>query len=364
LCKNKRPFLINNIFEFAKYYYLWLMSHKILITGGAGYIGSHTVVELINAGYTPVIVDDFRNSKPFIIKRIEKITKQPILFHQVDCTDKEKMSLVFKAHSDLKGVIHFAAYKAVGESVEKPLMYYKNNINSLISVLELMEEYKISNFVFSSSCTVYGEPDTVEVSENTPIKKALSPYGDTKITGEKIIEFAVKSSSHLKAVLLRYFNPIGAHPSGLIGELPQGVPNNLLPYLTQTVMGKRKVLTVYGNNYNTKDGTCIRDYIHVVDLAKAHVKALEWLFKQNKPSVEIFNIGTGQGNTTLDVITSFEKVNHKKVNYQIGNRRPGDVEQIYANTQKANTILEWNNEYTLADALKHAWNWEQKLNNK
>jgi UDP-glucose 4-epimerase len=338
------------------------MSKKILVTGGAGYIGSHTVVELINAGYTPVIVDDFRNSKPFIIERLKEITNKPIIFHQVDCTDKERMSLIFKQHPDLIGVIHFAAYKAVGESVQKPLMYYKNNIDSLVVVLELMEEFNINNLVFSSSCTVYGEPNQPVVNENTPIKEAKSPYGETKIVCEKIIKHTINSNPNLKAVLLRYFNPIGAHPSAKIGELPQGVPNNLLPYLTQTANGIRKALTIFGGDYQTKDGTCIRDYIHVVDLAKAHVKALEWLEKQTDAVVEAFNIGTGKGSTTLEVVQTFEKVNHLKVNYEVGDRRAGDVEQIYANTTKAKNELNWTCFYTLADALKHQWAWEKNIN--
>ena len=337
------------------------MSKKILVTGGAGYIGSHTVVELINAGYTPIIVDDFRNSKPFIIERLKEITNHPIIFHQVDCTDKERMSLVFKQYSDLNGVIHFAAYKAVGESVKKPLKYYKNNLDSLIVVLELMEKFNINNLVFSSSCTVYGEPNIAVVDEHTPIQSATSPYGDTKIVSEKIIANTVKASDHLKGVLLRYFNPIGAHPSAKIGELPQGIPNNLLPYLTQTVNGIREALTIFGSDYNTKDGTCIRDYIHVVDLAKAHVKAINWLEKQTKPIVEPFNIGTGNGSTTLEVVKSFEKANGLKVNYKIGDRRAGDVEQIYANADKAKNELGWTCEYTLEDALKHAWAWEKNL---
>jgi len=338
------------------------MSKKILVTGGAGYIGSHTVVELINAGYTPIIVDDFRNSKPFIVERLKEITNQPIILHQVDCNDKERMSLVFEQHKDIEGVIHFAAYKAVGESVKKPLMYYKNNIGSLIVLLELMEEFKVNSLVFSSSCTVYGEPDSVVVDENTPIKEAESPYGETKIVSEKIIKHTVNANQHLKAILLRYFNPIGAHPSAKIGELPQGVPNNLLPYLTQTANGIRKELTIFGGDYNTKDGTCIRDYIHVVDLAQAHVKALSWLEKQTQPTVDAFNIGTGKGSTTLEVVNTFEKVNQIKVNYKIGDKRAGDVEQIYANASKAKNELNWSCNYTLADALKHQWAWEKNIN--
>ena len=337
------------------------MSKKILVTGGAGYIGSHTVVELINAGYTPIIVDDFRNSKPFIIDRLKEITGQDIIFHKTDCTNQQEMDWVFNQYPGLEGVIHFAAYKAVGESVDQPLMYYQNNIGSLMVLLQLMEKYKVSNLVFSSSCTVYGEPNIAVVDEHTPIQSATSPYGDTKIVSEKIITNTVKASDQLKGVLLRYFNPIGAHPSAKIGELPQGIPNNLLPYLTQTVNGIREALTIFGSDYNTKDGTCIRDYIHVVDLAKAHVKAINWLEKQTKPIVEPFNIGTGNGSTTLEVVKSFEKANGLKVNYKIGDRRAGDVEQIYANADKAKNELGWTCEYTLEDALKHAWAWEKNL---
>ncbi len=338
------------------------MSEKILVTGGTGYIGSHTVVELVNAGYTPIVVDDFRNSKPFILNRLKEITGKDIIFYKADCTNKLQMEKVFSQHPDIDGVIHFAAYKAVGESVKHPLMYYKNNLSSLIVVLQLMEKYQVKNLVFSSSCTVYGEPDSVVVDENTPIKEAESPYGETKIVSEKIIKHTVNASRQLKAVLLRYFNPIGAHPSANIGELPQGVPNNLLPYLTQTANGIRKELTIFGGDYNTKDGTCIRDYIHVVDLAQAHVKALNWLEKQTLPVVDAFNIGTGKGSTTLEVVKTFEKVNQIKVNYKIGDKRAGDVEQIYANANKAKNELDWMCNYTLADALKHQWAWEKNIN--
>lgn len=338
------------------------MSKKILVTGGTGYIGSHTVVELVNAGYTPIVVDDFRNSKPFILDRLKEITGKDIIFFKADCTNELQMDKVFNQHPDIDGVIHFAAYKAVGESVKQPLKYYKNNIGSLVVVLELMEKYQVKNLVFSSSCTVYGEPDSVVVDETTPIKEAESPYGETKIVSEKIIKHTVNASQHLKGVLLRYFNPIGAHPSAKIGELPQGVPNNLLPYLTQTANGIRKELTIFGGDYNTKDGTCIRDYIHVVDLAQAHVKALNWLEKQTLPVVDAFNIGTGKGSTTLEVVKTFEKVNQIKVNYKIGDKRAGDVEQIYANANKAKNELNWTCNYTLADALKHQWAWEKNIN--
>jgi len=333
---------------------------KILVTGGAGYIGSHTVVELITAGYTPIILDDFRNSKPFIIGQLKEITGQDVEVCQVDCNNKSAVESVFKAHPDILGVIHFAAYKAVGESVEQPLMYYKNNVNSLLVILEVMEQFKTKHLVFSSSCTVYGEPGKPVVTESTPIQSATSPYGDTKIVCEKVIDFTIQNSKS-NAALLRYFNPIGAHDSAKIGELPQGVPNNLLPYLTQTVNGIRDHLTIFGDDYNTADGTCIRDYIHVVDLAKAHVKAIDWLKLQDEGIVEPFNLGTGHGSSVLDIIHTFEEVNQVKVNYKIGQKRAGDVEQIYADPTKANTELKWQPQYSLGDALKHAWKWEKSL---
>tara|TARA_B100000809_G_C15104218_1_gene518096 strand:+ start:588 stop:1643 length:1056 start_codon:yes stop_codon:yes gene_type:complete len=336
------------------------MKKKILVTGGVGYIGSHTVIELVKAGFEPIIVDDFRNSKPFILDVLEEITNQSIKFYNVDCNDEVGMNQVFEENKDLEGVIHFAAYKAVGESVSQPLMYYKNNVGSLVTLLGLMEDHTIKNLVFSSSCTVYGEPDSPVVTENTMIQQASSPYGDTKIVCEKIIDHTVHASKSLQVVKLRYFNPIGAHPSAKLGELPQGIPNNLLPYLTQTVNGIREKLTVYGDDYeNTADGTCVRDYIHVVDLAKAHVKSLEWLNEKTEPIVEVFNLGTGRGSSVLEVINTFEKVNGKKVNYIIGPRREGDVEQIFADATKAKKVLGWECQFTLADSLKHSWEWEK-----
>jgi UDP-glucose 4-epimerase len=341
------------------------MGKKILVTGGAGYIGSHTVVELVAAGFSPIIVDDFRNSKPFILDRINALTDSVIPFYQIDCNDSGQMEKIFTDHPDLNGVIHFAAYKAVGESVNNPLMYYKNNVGSLVVLLELMEKHNVKNLVFSSSCTVYGEPDVPVVTEETELQRATSPYGETKLICEKIINHTHSTSDNLKAVLLRYFNPIGAHPSATLGELPQGVPNNLLPYLTQTVSGVRDVLTVFGDDYkNTVDGTCVRDYIHVVDLAKAHVKALEWLNKKAIPIVETFNLGTGNGSSVLEVITTFEKVNNEKVNYIVGPKRSGDVEQIYADASKAKSVLGWECEFTLGDSLKHSWEWEKSSSNK
>jgi len=337
------------------------MNNQIIVTGGAGYIGSHTVVELIAAGYEPIIIDDFRNSKDWILERIEEIAGKKVVCYPIDCSNEKAVLDVFNLHSDAVGVIHFAAYKAVGESVQKPLMYYQNNINSLCAVLNAMRETAIQHFVFSSSCTVYGQPEVTEVTEETPIQKATSPYGDTKITCEKIIQFVQGSGQPIQACLLRYFNPIGAHPSGKIGELPNGIPNNLVPFITQTAAGKREQLVINGCDYDTPDGTNIRDYIHVVDLAKAHVKSIEWLRKQTGSSCEAINLGTGKGTSVLEIIHTFEKVSGVKLNYKFGPRRAGDVEQIYANASKANKLLGWKCEYTIADALLHSWNWEKNL---
>jgi UDP-glucose 4-epimerase len=334
---------------------------EIIVTGGAGYIGSHTVVELVEAGYVPVIIDDFRNSQAWIIDRISEITGKPVIFHAVDCTNETALTDVFKKHSSAAGVIHFAAYKAVGESVQKPVMYYQNNINSLCNVLNAMQVTGIQNLVFSSSCTVYGVPQSAEVTENSEARFANSPYGETKIVCEKLIDAVVKSGQIVKAVSLRYFNPIGAHPSAKIGELPNGVPNNLVPFITQTAIGKRTQLVVHGKDYNTPDGTAIRDYIHVVDLAKAHVKALAWVSKQRHACNEPINLGTGKGTSVLEMIETFESTNGLLLNYKVGPRRAGDVEQIFANTDKAQKILKWKCKLTLADALKHAWNWEKTL---
>ncbi|MBK9192431.1 MAG: UDP-glucose 4-epimerase GalE [Crocinitomicaceae bacterium] len=337
------------------------MNKKIIVTGGAGYIGSHTVVELVAAGYEPVIIDDFRNSRSWIIDRIAELTGKSPLGYAVDCADEKEVLSVFRNHNDIAGVIHFAAYKAVGESVQKPTMYYQNNIGSLCTVLNAMKETGISNLVFSSSCTVYGQPDKPEVTENTLIQKANSPYGDTKIICERIVESVLASGQNIKGALLRYFNPIGAHPTSKLGELPNGIPNNLVPYITQTAAGLREQLVVNGNDYNTPDGTNIRDYIHVVDLAKAHVKAIEWLERQTKNCCEAFNLGTGKGSSVLEIIHNFEKVNGVKLNYKIGPRRAGDVEQIFANPSKAEKELGWKCQYSVADALKHSWDWEKTL---
>lgn len=336
---------------------------RILVTGGAGYIGSHTVVELANAGYEPIIVDNFDNSYPFVITNIEKILGRPITFHNFDCNNYHDLYRLFNAEKDIDGVIHFAAHKAVGESIKKPLKYYNNNIGGLIKLIESLGQQKINNLVFSSSATVYGEPDSPEVSETTPRKEASSPYGNSKAIGEDIISDYTKASDNFKSVLLRYFNPIGAHPSAEIGELPIGIPNNLIPFITQTAIGKRECLTVFGNDYPTQDGSCIRDYIHVVDLAKAHVKALDLLFSKNENEsfCDTFNIGTGKGNSVLEAISAFEKSSGVTLNYKIGNRREGDSAAVFANTEKANAILNWKAELDINQALKDSWEWEKNI---
>lgn len=336
---------------------------EVIVTGGAGYIGSHTVVELIENGYTPIVLDDFRNARPWIIDRIETISgKRPVHYH-VDCQNQDAVNEIFDQHNHIVGVIHFAAHKAVGESVQIPVEYYQNNVGSLCVLLSAMKRSGINNFVFSSSCTVYGEVDDPVVTEETPIQKATSPYGDTKITCEKIVQFKGNAEKDFKACLLRYFNPIGAHSSALIGELPQGVPNNLLPYITQTAKGIREKLTVFGDDYDTPDGTNIRDYIHVMDLANAHVMALNFLLSKEEGGCEAINLGTGKGTSVLEIIHTFEKVNNLKLNYEIGPRRPGDVVQIYANAQKSLDLLGWKCRYSLEEALKHSWEWEKGIEN-
>lgn len=337
---------------------------KILVTGGTGYIGSHTVVELQQEGYEVVIVDNLSNSERSVLDSIKDITGVMPLFEEFDLADQKRTSSFFKKYNDIKGIIHFAALKAVGESVEKPLMYYRNNIVSLLNLIEGMKANNISNLVFSSSCTVYGQPEKLPVSEEAPIKPALSPYGNTKQISEEII-FDVQKNFDFKALLLRYFNPIGAHESSLIGELPIGVPNNLVPFITQTAIGKREILNVFGGDYNTTDGTAIRDYIHVVDLAKAHVVALERLLKKmNKKNVEVFNLGTGVGYSVLEVIKSFEKMSDTKLNYRIVDRRPGDVEKVWADTTLANKKLKWKAVKGLDDMTLSAWKWEKALKEK
>lgn len=334
---------------------------KILVTGGTGYIGSHTVVELINANFDVVIIDDLSNSSIKVLDGIKKITGKAPEFHKIDLKDKIQTNNFFKENNNIDAIIHFAASKAVGESVQKPLMYYENNIGSLINVLNNVRDYKIKGFVFSSSCTVYGQPEVLPVTEKSPILKADSPYGNTKQIAEDIIVDFIKSQDYSKAIALRYFNPIGAHESAEIGELPLGVPNNLIPYITQTAFGLREQLSVFGDDYNTEDGTAIRDYIHVVDLAKAHIVALNRMISGNeKKDYEIFNIGTGTGNSVLDIIKTFEKVNKLKLNYKISPRRAGDIEKVWADTSFANKELRWKTEKTLADSLKSAWEWEKK----
>jgi UDP-glucose 4-epimerase len=334
---------------------------KILVTGGTGYIGSHTVVELQAKGYKVVVVDNLSNSHLDVLEQIEKISGVQPEFEQFDLVDPVKTADFFKRHSDIDGIIHFAAYKAVGESVADPLMYYRNNLVSLVNILEGMKTQSINNLVFSSSCTVYGQPEQLPVAEDAPIQMAMSPYGNTKQISEEIIQDTSKVTD-VHAVLLRYFNPIGAHESALIGELPLGVPNNLVPFITQTAIGIRQQLSVFGEDYNTPDGTAIRDYIHVVDLAKAHVIAVDRMtgMKQKK-KVEIFNLGTGNGFSVLEVVNSFEKVSGQKLNYKIVDRRPGDVEQVFADTKFANDELGWKAEKSLDEMMDTAWKWELAL---
>lgn len=336
----------------------------VLVTGGTGYIGSHTSVELINEGYDVVIIDNLSNSSKDSLDGIEKITGVRPKFEEFDLCDAAKVNQFFAKYTDVKAIIHFAASKAVGESVEKPLLYYKNNLWSLINLLSAMAQYSVPNIVFSSSCTVYGQPEVLPVTESAPIQKALSPYGNTKQICEEIISDTIFANSSLKAISLRYFNPVGAHPSALIGELPLGVPANLVPFITQTAIGLRDQLKVFGNDYNTPDGTCIRDYIHVVDLAKAHVVAISRLLEnKNKSSYEVFNIGTGNGNTVLDIINTFEKVSGVKLNYKIVERRAGDIEKVWADTKYANEELGWKAVSTLDETLLSAWKWEQNYRN-
>jgi UDP-glucose 4-epimerase len=337
---------------------------KILVTGGLGFIGSHTAVELQNEGYEVVIIDDLSNASIDVIEGITAITGKTPFFEKIDLKEKSSVEHFFQKHHDILGVIHFAASKAVGESVEKPLLYYENNLNTLIYMLKEVLNLDASNFIFSSSCTVYGQADEMPITENAPVKPAESPYGNTKQIGEEIIKDTCEVNTHLNAIALRYFNPIGAHPSAKIGELPIGVPQNLVPFITQTAAGLRECLSVFGNDYPTPDGTCIRDYIHVVDLAKAHVIALERLIEgKNQSNFETFNVGTGVGSSVLEVIQSFEKVSGQSLNYKIAPRREGDVIKAYANTTKANSVLGWKAKSTLDDAMLSAWKWEQNIRN-
>lgn len=338
---------------------------KVLVTGGLGFIGSHTVVELQNEGFEVVIIDDCSNASENVLDGITTITgKRPVL-EKFDLKEKGKVKDFFKKHQDVQGVIHFAASKAVGESVEKPLLYYENNIGTLVYILNELLEKERSNFIFSSSCTVYGQADKMPITENAPVKKAESPYGNTKQIGEEIITDTCKVTPSLNAISLRYFNPMGAHPSAQIGELPLGVPQNLVPFITQTGVGLREELSVYGSDYPTQDGTAVRDYIYVVDLAKAHVVALKRLLEhKNTHNYEVFNVGTGKGSSVLEVIQSFERISGKKLNYKIVDRRAGDITTAYADTTKANKILGWKSAYTLDEAMESAWRWEQKIRNK
>ena len=336
---------------------------KVLVTGGLGYIGSHTVVELQNAGFEVVIIDNLSNSSLEVLDGIIEITGKTPLFEKIDLRQKSEVIQFFEKYQDISGIIHFAASKAVGESVENPLLYYENNLSTLIYLLQACNNYTIENFIFSSSCTVYGEPDKLPIDESAPIKKATSPYGNTKQISEEILNDSCKVSN-LKSIALRYFNPIGAHDSSKIGELPLGIPQNLVPFITQTAAGLRDQLSVFGDDYPTEDGSCIRDYIHVVDLAKAHVVALERLLKdRNSSQFETFNIGTGKGSSVLEVVNAFEKITQQKLNYKIVDRRVGDVISVYADTKKANEVLGWKAENSMEDSLLSSWNWEKKVRN-
>lgn len=339
------------------------MHKNILVTGGAGYIGSHVSVRLHEEGYNPIILDNFSNSEKSVLAGLKNITGKDFKCYEGDILDPSILTKIF-SENEIEGVIHFAAKKAVGESVEKPLEYYKNNVSGLVTVLEAMSQYGCENLVFSSSCTVYGQPDELPVTEQSPKKPANSPYGNTKQIGEEIIEDTVKSGAMLKSIALRYFNPIGAHSSSEIGELPLGVPNNLVPFITQTAAGLRDKLTVFGSDYDTPDGTCIRDYIHVMDLADAHVQTIKYLENHTESSFfDVINIGTGRGNTVLEAIHSFEKVTDQNLNYEIGPRRAGDVEKVYAQVDKSEKLLNWKTKYSLEDSMRDSWNWQKRLSN-
>ncbi len=333
---------------------------KILVTGGLGFIGSHTVVELINAGYEPVIVDDLSNSQHKILGQLSKIVGFKPAFYQFDLCDKQKLIHFAKSEPDITGIIHFAAYKAVGESVSKPLKYYHNNLISLLNLLNVYSGKPI-NFVFSSSCTVYGQPDELPVTENAPVKPAQSPYGNTKQIAEEILKDAVTAGDAKKVISLRYFNPVGAHDSALIGELPIGVPQNLVPFITQTAIGKREKITIFGDDYNTKDGSCVRDYIHVVDLAKAHVCALKLMESKGFTGYDVFNLGTGNGNSVLEIIFAFERATGIKLNYEIGPRRSGDVEKVWGDVTKSENQLHWRARLNIDTMMSSAWEWEKYL---
>lgn len=341
------------------------MKKRILVTGGTGYIGSHTVVELQNAGYDVIVVDNLSNSTIDSIDGIERITGIRPAFEKLDCNDEQGLKEVFEKYSPINGIIHFAASKAVGESVEKPLLYYRNNLVSLINLLDLMPKFGVKGIVFSSSCTVYGEPDLNPIDESAPIKPATSPYGNTKQINEEIIQDYIRSGANIKSIILRYFNPIGAHPTAEIGELPNGVPQNLVPFITQTGIGIRKELSVFGDDYNTPDGSCIRDFINVVDLAKAHVVAMDRMLNdKSEDKVEVFNLGTGNGLSVLELIHVFEKVSGVKLNYKIVGRRAGDIEQIWAEPSRANNVLGWKANESIDDTVASAWKWQLKLKEK
>lgn len=333
---------------------------NILITGGAGYIGSHTAVQLVEAGYNPIIIDDLSNSDEKVLGRLEKILGRKLIFYKGDCSDRNLLDQIGSEH-EIAGIIHFAAFKAVGESTQQPLKYYQNNLGSLLAILDFMKAKQIKDLVFSSSCTVYGQPEVLPVTEETPRQEAESPYGNTKKICEDILRDAVKSQAKFRVISLRYFNPVGAHPSGEIGELPIGTPANLVPFVTQTAAGIREKLTVFGDDYDTPDGSCIRDFIHVMDLADAHVKALAYLGEQQDDFYDVFNVGTGNGNTVLEVIRTFEKVNDVKVNFEIGERRAGDIVKIWADNSKINSVLNWHPSYSLEDSLRDSWNWQKTL---
>jgi UDP-glucose 4-epimerase len=341
------------------------MKKKVLVTGGTGYIGSHTAVELIYEGYDVVIIDNLYNSEESVLDGVEKISGVRPKLEVFDLCDSARLESFFSNNKDIAAVIHFAAYKAVGESVRKPLDYYRNNLVSLINLLDQMKKNSVPNLVFSSSCTVYGQPEKLPVTESAPLQPATSPYGNTKQVGEEIIRDTVFSDNLIKAIALRYFNPIGAHPTAIIGELPRGVPENLVPYITQTAIGIRDELKVFGNDYDTPDGYCIRDYLHVVDLAKAHVVAVNRLIGgKNKSGYEVFNLGTGNGVSVMEAIKSFEKVSGVKLKYKVVERRPGDIEKIWANPSYANSELGWKTISTLDEAMKSAWDWEKRIRNK
>ena len=338
---------------------------KILVTGGAGFIGSHTVVELKLAGFTPIIIDNFQNSEKSVLKGLESILEYKVPYYEGDCNNYEDLDHLLQKEGDIAGIIHFAADKAVGESVRFPLKYYRNNVGSLVTLLETMDKFDIHDLVFSSSCTVYGQPDVLPVSENSPVLPAQSPYGNTKQICEEIIRDTVASGETLRAMSLRYFNPIGAHPSAEIGELPIGVPGNLVPFIAQTAAGIREHLNIFGHDYATPDGTCMRDYIHVVDLAKAHVRAIEVLQDQSEDGYYDFvNLGTGRGATVLEVVKAFEKATGVALNYRLADRRPGDVEKIFASVDKAWELLNWKTELSLEDGLVDTWRWQQRLSQK